>query len=116
MKCTKLNGIPKWQLWQIGLSDREAEITATSDLLLLKDYVQDEICTYMKTKNPTYNNYVKFAYSLIVRITVFNKRRISEISELKVEDFEARIGKEGFENMSKLSQTLGVTEMTLFSR
>lgn len=96
--------------------NKQAEIPATSDLLLLKDYVQDEICTYMETKNPTYNNYVKFAYFLIVRITVFNKRRISEVSELKVEDFEAKIGKEEFENMPELSQTLGVTEKTLLSR
>lgn len=67
--------------------NKKIDIPLTEDLLKCTDYLKNEIAEGLKVKSPTYDQYVKFAKLLIVRITIFNKRRIFEVDELRIQDF-----------------------------
>ncbi|KAJ8317221.1 hypothetical protein KUTeg_005125, partial [Tegillarca granosa] len=71
--------------------NKKIDIPLTEDLLKCTDYLIKEIAECLKVKSPTYDQYVKLAKLLIVRITLFNKRRIFEVDELRIQDFEKRI-------------------------
>ncbi|KAJ8302560.1 hypothetical protein KUTeg_018956 [Tegillarca granosa] len=71
--------------------NKKIDIPLTEDLLKCTDYLIKEVAECLKVKSPTYDQYVKLAKLLIVRITLFNKRRIFEVDELRIQDFEKRI-------------------------
>lgn len=70
----------------------------------------------MKIKKTSYDEYLKMAYLLVVRIALFNKRRISEVDELSIADFERRISGNGIENNSEIIQSLECSERDLLKR
>lgn len=89
---------------------------STADLLTLKNFVVGEISLRMKVFTPTYDQYVKFAEFLIARITIFNKRRISEVDEMTVADFEKRISGTNVGNNAEIINSLEFSERTLLKR
>ena len=68
--------------------NKPIEIPSTEDLVKLINYVDEQMqLQEKKNKKPSYDKYLRMAYLLIVRITIFNKRRISEVNELPIADF-----------------------------
>ncbi|KAL5020636.1 hypothetical protein ScPMuIL_002282 [Solemya velum] len=70
----------------------------------------------MKIKAPTYDQYVELTHFLIVRILIFNKRRIAEVDELKVSDFTSRIQGDNLDTTTEVFQCLGISEQALLKR
>lgn len=89
---------------------------STEDLLCLKNYVEQEIKVHMKVMKPRYEQYLKFAQLLIVRIAIFNKRRISEVDELTVTDFEKRISGRDLGSNTEIINSLEYSEKALLKR
>lgn len=89
---------------------------STEDLICLKNHVEQQIKLQMKVMKPTYDQYVQLAQLLIVRITIFNKRRISEVDEMSVADFEKRISGQDVGNNSEIIHSLEFSERALLKR
>ncbi|XP_078312171.1 uncharacterized protein LOC111134313 isoform X1 [Crassostrea virginica] len=89
---------------------------STEDLVCLKNYVEQEMKLKMKVMKPSYEQYVQLAHLLIVRIAVFNKRRISEVDQLSITDFENRILGQDIGNNSEIINSLEFSERALLKR
>ena len=89
---------------------------STEDLVCLKNYVEQEMKLKMKVMKPSYEQYVQLAHLLIVRIAVFNKRRISEVDQLSITDFENRISGQDIGNNSEIISSLEFSERALLKR
>ena len=61
-----------------------------SDSLKLKTFLENEISTRTKQTNLSYDDWKCLAQQIMIRILLFNKRRISEVEELKILDFYSR--------------------------
>jgi hypothetical protein len=53
---------------------------------------------------------------VIARVALFNMRRIAEVDELKVADYEKRINGQDVGNNGEILQALDVTEKALLQR
>lgn len=100
---------------QLRAINSSNDIPSREDLVELKNYITKEMKVHMKNKTPTYDQYVKMAQLLIVRIALFNKRRISEVDELTVIDYEKRIRGSEIGN-SEIIQSLEFSERALLKR
>lgn len=70
--------------------NKERKIQTTKDILALRQYVQKEIQEIVDNSSLPYQEMKSMAELLIVRLALFNKRRISVVDELKVSDYECR--------------------------
>ncbi|KAJ8320563.1 hypothetical protein KUTeg_002150 [Tegillarca granosa] len=95
--------------------NKKIEIPSTSDLMKLKDFLISNINECLKNTKPTYDEWVWMAQLLIVRIVLFNKRRINEVAELKISDYEERVSDTNFE-ISEVLDSLDVSERALAKR
>ncbi|GFN83295.1 Zinc finger protein 271 [Plakobranchus ocellatus] len=71
--------------------NKDIKIPPTSDLVALKDFLEDEIKQYLSKFPLSGEEWTRMAMMLLVRITLFNKSQISEVAELKVKDYTNRI-------------------------
>lgn len=96
--------------------NKNEDIPSTEDLILLKDYTCKKIKSTLEIKTPSYEDYVGMCQLLIVRISLFNKRRISEVDELKVEDFDKRLNGYNVGTNDEIIKSLDISERTLLKR
>ena len=68
------------------------EIPCASDLVTLRDHVVEDCSNAAKnvTEEPTAGAWVKLRDILLVRLLIFNKRHVSEITELTVKAYQNR--------------------------
>jgi len=96
--------------------NKRQEIPATDDLVKLKDYLVSQINQKTKDPRPTYAEYVGITQVVIARVALFNMRRIAEVDELKVSDYENRISGNEVGTNREILQSLDVTEKALLQR
>ena len=84
----------------------------TRDMVVLRDFLLDQMKQLTTISNPTYKQWLLLAQILIVRMCMFNKRRIAEVDELKVSDYAQRPDDANEEILG----ILNVTERTLVER
>ena len=68
--------------------NRKIVMPHTDDLVTLKTYLQKKILEDIQDENPTYEHWLNMAKNTLVRIAIYNKRRIAEVEEMKVRDVE----------------------------
>ena len=66
--------------------NKPIELPITSDLVTLKEFLDGKIDAFLSTAKPTFHQRTLAAKALLVRLIVLNKRRISEVEELKITD------------------------------
>lgn len=96
--------------------NKKEEIPLTEDLEKLKQHVEKCIQTEMRNKRPSFQEYCHFTQLVITRIAVFNKRRIAEVDELTVQDFNNRIRGEEANGNATIMESLTVAEKALCNR
>ncbi|WAR10184.1 MYLK-like protein [Mya arenaria] len=96
--------------------NKRCELPSTEDLVSLKKYLVEEIQIKMENPAPTYPEYVYITHLLIARIALFNKRRVNEVSELKVSDFQKRIRGDELDTNTEIYNSLAVSEKALLKR
>lgn len=93
--------------------NKTIELPKTSDMVRLKDYLDSEITEGLERLTFTYQQWSELAQVLMIRILLFNKRRVSEVEEMKVSDIIQ--AQNSCDNEEILSQ-MDITEKTLASR
>ncbi|WAR28263.1 KT5AA-like protein [Mya arenaria] len=96
--------------------NKRCELPSTEDLVSLKKILVEEIQIKMENPAPTYPEYVYITHLLIARIALFNKRRVNEVSELKVSDFQKRIRGDELDTNTEIYNSLAVSEKALLKR
>ncbi|KAH3729262.1 hypothetical protein DPMN_055229 [Dreissena polymorpha] len=96
--------------------NKRCELPSTEDLVSLKKFLVEEIQIKMENPAPTYPEYVYITHLLIARIALFNKRRVNEVSELKVSDFQKRIRGDELDTNTEIYNSLAVSEKALLKR
>jgi hypothetical protein len=81
-------------------------------MVVLRDFLLGQMKQLTTISNPTHKEWLLLAQMLVVRMCMFNKRRIDEVDELKVTDFAQRPDDVNEEILG----TLNVTERTLVKR
>ena len=66
--------------------NKSLELPKTSDMVKLKEYFDSEIETSLSMPKMSAQKWTQTAQALMVRILLFNKRRVSEVEEMKVTD------------------------------
>jgi len=92
------------------------DIPLTEDLEKLKEHVVGGISNAMQIVRPSLHEYADFAMLIITRIAIFNKRRIAEVDELTVHDFNSRIKGADAEGNAAITNTLTQAEKSMCSR
>lgn len=67
--------------------NKPAEIPVTDDLVTLKNWLQKELTECLTVQTPDKETWKRIAQMALVRIALFNKRRISEVQDIRVSDF-----------------------------
>ena len=93
--------------------NKDVKIPQTSDLVAFKDFLDEEIRKLVLQFPLSCSDYGKLSKMLLVRIALFNKRRISEVAELKVSDYCNRLGSSAND---EVLQQLDLTEKILVKR
>ena len=93
--------------------NKDVKIPQTSDLVVFKDFLDEEIRKFVLRFPLSCSDYGKLSKMLLVRIALFNKRRISEVAELKVSDYSNRLGSSVND---EVLQQLDFTEKILVKR
>ena len=86
--------------------------TLTSDLVKFKEFLDVEIETFLEISKPTRKEWIAAAQSLLARLVIFNKRRISEVEELKANEI-VEVEQAGSD---EIISNLDVTERALAKR
>ncbi|XP_074652770.1 uncharacterized protein LOC141907100 [Tubulanus polymorphus] len=84
------------------------------DLVVFKDWLDSEIDKALMIHEPTSKQWKHLAYAVLVRIVLFNRRRISEVEEMIMSDFE-NIVPDADQNQEIL-QSLSLAEQLLVKR
>lgn len=66
--------------------NKATQLPLTADLVKFKDFLDDEIEAFLKKSKPTRKEWVTSAQAVLARLVIFNKRRISEVEELKADE------------------------------
>ena len=64
----------------------------TSDLIKFKKWGTTEMEKYLENKQPSLKNWMEAAEVTLVRCAIFNKRRISEVAEMRISDYKQANG------------------------
>lgn len=94
--------------------NKEVTMPSTEDLVTLKSFLDEKIQEAMKTENPTYDEWVRLAQMALVKMVLLNKRRISEVDELKLMDYSNRCVGRGVNQ--DIYESLDVSEKALINR
>ena len=86
----------------------------TEDLVTLSQWLSQEIKNIVDVQQPTSAQCKRLASLLLVKIVIFNKRRISEVQELLVEDYTNRSKVQDVRE--ETLNSLGTSERTLAKR
>ena len=86
---------------------------ATADLITLKAFLERELEAATENCNPSYEEWKVAAQMVMVRVVLFNKRRITEVEELHLLDFSSRSSSS--ENQ-EIVDSLDATEQALVKR
>ena len=93
--------------------NKTIELPTKDDMVKLKEFSDSEISDFVGTPKPSLEQWTEACQTLMVRILLFNKRRVAEVQELKVEDIlHAHDTKDNADIMSQLD----VTEQALANR
>ena len=68
--------------------NKSIKLPKTTDMVKLKDYLDSEIQQSLAKNKFSNNEWTEAAQALMVRILLFNKRRVSEVGEIKISDIE----------------------------
>ena len=66
--------------------NKAIELPLTSDLIKLKDFLDQKIEMFLRTCKLSIEDWISAAQAVMCRLILFNKRRVSEVEELKVKD------------------------------
>ena len=94
--------------------NKAIKIPPTSDLVMFKDFLDDEIKKFVLLFPLSASEWGQFSKLLLVRLALFNKRRISEVAELKICDFSNRLGSSA--DHEEVFEQLDITEQILVKR
>ena len=92
-----------------------SNIPYTSDIVGLTTWLKTQITTLLKSSVFSSSEWRWFAQIVLVRVVLFNRRRISEVEEIKYSDFDRRLCMEDTDTEDVI-QSLGVTEKALAER
>lgn len=101
---------------RLNALNRRCNLPCTEDLVRLKEDLEKKISDLIKNTDPTYAEYVSMTQVLIARIVLFNKRRISEVDELTVSDFNSRLSGQELDANTEIINSLGIAEQSLLRR
>lgn len=101
---------------RLNALNKRCDLPCTDDLVRLKNYLERKIHDFLKNTDPTYAEYVAMSQVLIARIVLFNKRRISEVDELTVNDFSSRLNGDELGANTEIINSLGIAEQSLLKR
>ena len=90
--------------------NKEECIPRTEDLVNLEAWLDMKMESFLHKQSFTEEE----SMAILVRIILFNKRRVSEVEEIRVDDFEKRPNME--ENMQDIFSSLDLSERTLAHR
>ena len=93
--------------------NKSIELPKTSDMVKLKDYLDSEMEQSLTKNQFSDTEWTEAAQALMVRILLFNKRRVSEVGEIKVSDIEQ--AQNCSDNEQVMSQ-MDIAEKALASR
>ena len=99
---------------QLRHINKESKLPLTKDLIALKKWTQNELKRSIKNNSPDESLLTRIARLCIVRIAMFNKRRIAEVSEMTVSDFVSV--EENDEIDSEIYNSLDMSEKILSKR
>ncbi|XP_064630705.1 uncharacterized protein LOC135494501 [Lineus longissimus] len=102
--------VRKQKLLKINKSEN---IPSTTDLVRLKDWLSTVICKAMQRTNQSNDDLKWLSQLVLTRIVLFNKRRVSEVEELKVSDF---LGRKSEKDNEEILASLDVSERVLAKR
>ena len=93
--------------------NKTIELPKKDDMVKLKDFLDLEISESLKRQKPNLQQWSEACQSLMVRILLFNKRRVAEVEELKVADIlQIQNNKDNEEILSQMD----ITEKALAKR
>lgn len=86
----------------------------TQDMVTLSEWLSTEMTSISNVQCPSPGQCKRMANLLLVKILIFNKRRIAEVQELLVEDYRKRSTKEDISE--EVINSLNISEKTLAKR
>ena len=89
------------------------ELPKTSDMVTLKEFLDSEISNSLTKQKLSPRLWTETAQALIVRILLFNKRRVSEVVEMKVSDI---VQASNISDNEEILSQMDITEKTLANR
>ncbi|RUS79500.1 hypothetical protein EGW08_012732 [Elysia chlorotica] len=93
--------------------NKTLELPLTSDLVKLKDFLDSKIESFLSKFHHSYQEWIDAAQALMVRLILFNKRRVSEVEELKSADV---IDNQNSSDSQDIIDQMDVTERALAKR
>lgn len=94
--------------------NKPSKIPLSSDLLKMKQWMESELNEAIKVQMPSRAHWERTAKMVMVRIAMFNKRRISEVLEMKVTDFLQTENNDEID--SEIYNSLDISEQILSKR
>ena len=95
--------------------NKQDDLPTTEDLLILRQWIQKESEILCALSQPTDIHLTWLSKLTLVRIVLFNKRRISEVQEMKVSDFiDNQMNNQGVD--SEIYKSLDISEKALAKR
>ena len=74
----------------------------TADLMMLKNFLMKSIVKAEKNLTPTHEEWKKTAEKVLVRLALYNRRRIGEVEELTLDDYARKASQENPEVLAAL--------------
>ena len=93
--------------------NKQVQLPKKDDMVTLKNFLDNEIAECLKIAKPSPQQWSEAAQALIVRILLFNKRRVAEVEELKVSDI---LDMHNIKDNEDILSQMDVTEKALASR
>ena len=93
--------------------NKPIELPLTSDLVALKEFLDERIDAFLSKEKPTFHQRTAAAQALLVRLIILNKRRIAEVEELKITDVTQS---QRSEDQDDVMNHLNISEQTLAKR
>ena len=93
--------------------NKSIELPKTSDMVKLKDYLDSEMERSLKKNKFSGCEWTEAAQALMVRILLFNKRRVSEVGEIKISDIEQA---QNCSDNEQIMDQMDIAEKALASR
>ena len=93
--------------------NKQTELPRRDDMIKLKEYLDKKISENLKIPKPSFHQWTEACQVLLVRILLFNKRRVAEVEELKVTDI---VNIKNIKDNQDILSHMDITEKALATR